>query len=200
MSATSRITLAVFGRCSHRRKPGTLVAMSLNGPRTSLGASGFGSKVSRWLGPPSSQMRMHDLARGPAGEAVLACKRSKSATLKPKEVSTPRCRKSRRRDMPSHRRAVDEESLVHQWNSMVESELARVEQGPQQILGGSHGISGLRQQRRPCTLLGRARRSRQGAQIQFGDQFGVGGVPGEQASQRASTQLRVDRRRIDEMQ
>ena len=45
------------------RMPGTVVAMSLNGLRTSLGALGFGSNVSRWLGPPSSQRRMQDFAR-----------------------------------------------------------------------------------------------------------------------------------------
>ena len=32
--------------------PGTDVAIGLNSPRISAGASGFMSKVSRWLGPP----------------------------------------------------------------------------------------------------------------------------------------------------
>ena len=42
--------------------PGTDVRIAENGPRTSFGASGFRSNVSRWLGPPSSQMRMQDFA------------------------------------------------------------------------------------------------------------------------------------------
>ena len=38
--------------------PGTLVAMGLKGPRTSAGASGLGSQVSIWLGPPTQ--KQHD--------------------------------------------------------------------------------------------------------------------------------------------
>src|SRR5688572_2722851 len=36
--------------------------MGRNGPRTSSGASGLRSKVSRWLGPPHMNRRMHRLA------------------------------------------------------------------------------------------------------------------------------------------
>src|SRR5262245_45944333 len=105
MSATSRITSAVRGRCSQMRSPDTLVLIVPNWLRTSLGASGLGSKVSRWLGPPSSQMRMHEVALVPptgAEAAALACKRNRSVTVKPKVVSKPKCRKSRR-DTPSQR-------------------------------------------------------------------------------------------------
>ena len=42
--------------------PGVFVWIGWNGPRTSAGTSGFRSNVSRWLGPPSSQSRMHDFA------------------------------------------------------------------------------------------------------------------------------------------
>src|SRR5207248_8111737 len=51
---------ACRGRCSQNRTPGNRVAIVPYGPRTSLGASGFGSHMSRWLGPPESQMRMTD--------------------------------------------------------------------------------------------------------------------------------------------
>ena len=53
----SRI-LACNGRCSQNLTPGTRVAIVPKGPRVSTGASGFGSHVSRWLGPPESQNRM----------------------------------------------------------------------------------------------------------------------------------------------
>ena len=44
--------LACSGKCSQICTPGTLVAMGLNSPRNSLGASGFRSYMSRCDGPP----------------------------------------------------------------------------------------------------------------------------------------------------
>src|SRR5262245_2631053 len=41
--------------------PGTLVAVSLNGPP--LACPGLRSKVSSWLGPPAIHSRMHDRLR-----------------------------------------------------------------------------------------------------------------------------------------
>src|SRR5690349_8547881 len=41
--------------------PGTAVWMGRNGPLISLGASGLGSQVSNWLGPPHIQNRMTDV-------------------------------------------------------------------------------------------------------------------------------------------
>ena len=43
---------------SEKKMPGTLVDIAWNSPRISAGASGLGSNVSKWLGPPSSQIRM----------------------------------------------------------------------------------------------------------------------------------------------
>ena len=42
--------------------PGTLVRMVLYGPRYSMGALGFMSHVSTWLGPPQSRMKMQFLS------------------------------------------------------------------------------------------------------------------------------------------
>ena len=42
------------------RGPGTAVAIARNSPRTSAGASGFMSQVSRCPGPPGWKRRMHD--------------------------------------------------------------------------------------------------------------------------------------------
>ena len=44
--------VAVSGSSSEKRTPGTAVAIVLNSPRMSSGASGLGSKVSSWEGPP----------------------------------------------------------------------------------------------------------------------------------------------------
>ena len=46
---------AICGNSSQMRTPGTRVAMVPNGPRNSSGASGLGSQVSSWAGPPQSQ-------------------------------------------------------------------------------------------------------------------------------------------------
>ena len=48
------------GRCSQMCTPGTVVAIGLNSPRISGGASGFRSNVSRWLGAPVRKTRITD--------------------------------------------------------------------------------------------------------------------------------------------
>jgi hypothetical protein len=41
--------------------PGTFVRIGFNGPRYSVGASGFMSYVSSWLGPPHIQNKITDV-------------------------------------------------------------------------------------------------------------------------------------------
>src|SRR5207244_1738699 len=53
--------------------PGTFVLMVPYGPRMLTGAPGFGSNVSRWLGPPLRKMKMQDGWRPAVREAGLAC-------------------------------------------------------------------------------------------------------------------------------
>ena len=60
------------------RRPFTLVAIGLNGPRYSMGAPGFGSKVSRWAGPPQSQSNNTEWALPATPSAAAA--RSRTAT------------------------------------------------------------------------------------------------------------------------
>ena len=43
---------ACMGKCSQIWTPGTLVAIGLNSPRNSIGASGLRSYMSMWDGPP----------------------------------------------------------------------------------------------------------------------------------------------------
>ena len=43
---------AVRGKISPMRTPGMMLGIEPSSPRTSTGASGFGSKVSIWLGEP----------------------------------------------------------------------------------------------------------------------------------------------------
>ena len=51
--------LRVSGSFSPIRTPGRRVAIGAKGPRIASGASGLGSKVSNWLGPPPSQNLDH---------------------------------------------------------------------------------------------------------------------------------------------
>src|SRR5262245_51888977 len=53
MSAYLWASLAIRGRCSVTRTPGTELGIGLNSPRISEGAVGLGSNVSNWLGPPN---------------------------------------------------------------------------------------------------------------------------------------------------
>ena len=76
---------------------GTLVAIGLNSPRYSAGASGFRSHVSMWLGPPPFQIRMTEVSfaarREPPGRPAA---RSTSASVRPARPSKPALRKLRR--------------------------------------------------------------------------------------------------------
>lgn len=64
ISATCFIHVAIRGRCSQMGRPETLVAIEPNSPRTSGGASGLGSNMSMWLGPPNRSIKITDLIRG----------------------------------------------------------------------------------------------------------------------------------------
>src|SRR5438445_11184405 len=93
---------ARFGSGSEMRTPGTEVATVENGPRTSGDASSLGSNVSRWLGPPSSQIRMHDVAFGTVGRAEAARSVAQELTDSPSAVRLP-SRRTSRLVTPSHR-------------------------------------------------------------------------------------------------
>ena len=64
IKVTRSMTFARLGKTSLIWRPGTEVAIGLNSPRTSAGASGLGSKVSMCDGPPASQIRMQFRAGG----------------------------------------------------------------------------------------------------------------------------------------
>src|SRR5262245_11734275 len=70
------------GRCSQMRTPGAEVAIGLNSPRISAGASGLRLTMSWWLGPPRRLKRMTDLA-GPRGRAGPASARRRRESPTP---------------------------------------------------------------------------------------------------------------------
>ncbi len=87
------------GKCSLIEIPGTFVAMRRNGPRMSSGASGLGSHVSSWLGPPHIKIRMHDFARpNPFGPEFYPTGFARRRPGKPRPVnaSAPACNALRR--------------------------------------------------------------------------------------------------------
>src|SRR5690242_11942559 len=84
---------ACSGRCSLTRMPGTLVGMEANGPRTSAGASGLGSHMSIWLGPPDSQKRITDFFC--FGDALAAAGSQFGSDIAPRPAR-PVCKNQRR--------------------------------------------------------------------------------------------------------
>src|SRR5437868_1375714 len=95
--------------------PGTLVGIVPNSPRNSAGASGLGSHMSMWLGPPRIHSRMtllSDLAAAPLGaafSAAVALERRRLASDNPAVPSTPACttaRRDRRRNSGQVRRRL----------------------------------------------------------------------------------------------
>ena len=105
---------ACFGNSSLISMPGTLVRIGFQIPRTSSGASGFMSYRSRWLGPPSSQIRMvlffepvlfdGDLFDRTQG-ADCALARSTSPNPNVVKPATPSCTKLRRESPSQYRSA-----------------------------------------------------------------------------------------------
>src|SRR3954468_14278312 len=108
VQSTERMTVslsamaACLGKCSQNRTPGTRVAVVPKGPRTSPGASGLGSHMSRWLGPPESQKTMTDFGPPfrlvpPQAAAASAWRRINWAADNPATPESP-ARKNHRRD------------------------------------------------------------------------------------------------------
>src|SRR6516162_9175832 len=81
-SASRSVWRARRGRCSLTRTPGVRVAMAANSPRYSAGASGLGSQVSCWAGPPHMNRTMQALALPPVG--AVARPRSSCGRPRPK--------------------------------------------------------------------------------------------------------------------
>src|SRR2546422_4301850 len=95
--------LARKGIVSLNRTPSTLLLMALNSPRMLEGASGLGSQMSRWLGPPWRKQRITDLAlpKGlpratPFRLAPWTFQDRKWGRLKPNSVAPPTRKNSRR--------------------------------------------------------------------------------------------------------
>ena len=65
------LRVAMRGSNSVKWTPGVLVGMTPKGPRYSIGASGFGSNVSNWLGAPQRKTNRTDFALGVS--AAEAC-------------------------------------------------------------------------------------------------------------------------------
>src|SRR2546426_8693389 len=94
--------LARKGIVSLSRTPSTLLLMALNSPRMFEGASGLGSQMSRWLGPPWRKQRITDLAApkplAPSNgvPAALAFRAKYWGRLSPNKPVAPTRRNSRR--------------------------------------------------------------------------------------------------------
>ena len=82
------------GRCSETLTPGHRVAIEPKGPRISDGASGLGSNVSSWLGPPTIISKMTDRSGkrlGPSQDVSIAereAERPETHAADAEEIST----------------------------------------------------------------------------------------------------------------
>src|SRR5262245_33502113 len=86
------------GSPSQMRTPGTVVAMGFNRLRAVSGASGLGSNVSCWGGPPSMYSTMQDRARARTGPVVREAPRASASwvRVKPRSELPPACKNVRR--------------------------------------------------------------------------------------------------------
>src|SRR5260370_20003716 len=96
-----------MGMGSLKWMPEKFVLIGLNSPRTYDGASGFGSQISMWLGPPCRKTMITDLAelnpRAPSSrEAPCAFHWKKFARFNPSTPTEP-TRNNSRRVGPSHK-------------------------------------------------------------------------------------------------
>ena len=89
---------ALLGSRSQIWMPGTFVRIAPNAPRNSAGASGFGSQVSCWLGPPRIHRMITDFSRDvdfPAARAACSA-RSRPGSESPAMPRKPAFTKPRR--------------------------------------------------------------------------------------------------------
>ena len=102
MSVTLSICCAIIGIVSLSQTPETFDLTGLNSPRMFDGASGFGSQMSMWLGPPWRNSRMIDFAAPnpfPLFSTLLAAEAfhwRNSGRFRPMMVAPPTRRSSRR--------------------------------------------------------------------------------------------------------
>src|SRR5437899_1495749 len=107
MSVTLSIWSASMGMVSLTWMPDTLVLIGLNSPRILEGASGLGSQMSMWLGPPCRNSMITDFAAPKAlafdstlAAAADAFQERKSGRFSPNRPAPP-TRSNSRRDQPS---------------------------------------------------------------------------------------------------
>src|SRR2546422_3657253 len=158
--------------------PGTLDLMGLNSPRILEGASGLGSQMSMWLGPPWRKTNGTDLAlpqpafclRASGAAAAWAWSWRTSARLKPR-MPTPPTRKNSRRLKPSQ--VLPDFPGIDNISQLlaVKQKCRAIEQSPGQVLGRFQTLAVFGEIDRG-DLLGR-RRSIDDGQVNPFNDFGV---------------------------
>src|SRR5580693_4604488 len=116
------ITLAVRGSSSEICTPGMDVEIGLKLPRTSLGASGLGSKVSSWLAPPFWNKTMQETSPRPVSLA------SRRGRFIPAKARPPILKKSRRLAPAA---IAAGEINIGLFRSVVQLKFLRIQNGPE---------------------------------------------------------------------
>src|SRR5881628_1312434 len=154
--------------------PGTFERSVLNSPRMFEGASGFGSQISMWLGPPCRKTRMTDFAelkpRAPSNrDAPCACCHwKKFARFKPKRPTEP-TRRSSRRVGPSHKEPLRPGIVSIVASSPVVQKCLAVHERPEQVLGPRRAARAAAEESRGGCHLAFRREPAERRQIQIFD-------------------------------
>src|SRR5258708_6635325 len=165
---------AIIGMVSLMCVPVILVLIGLNSPRMLAGASGLGSQMSMWLGPPWRKTMMTDFAlpnpRDPSSlpaAFAVPCQARKSTRFRPSRPMEPARRSSR---------LVGPSQVVHfcpgitsmESSSVVVQKCFAVDERPKQVLRLGRAAAGARAEILQAVLdLGGGRKTRPGSKIHF---------------------------------
>ena len=109
---------AIIGMCSLMCVPGILVLIGLNSPRMFAGASGLGSQISMWLGPPCRKIMITVLATAESARAgVFAGRRWRPEPVAPEEEV--------RQIQPQHSDRADAQQLAPRGSFAVVTATSR---------------------------------------------------------------------------
>src|SRR5579883_273914 len=171
MTAYLSAIAARFGSFSHRASPGTLVWVAPYQPRTLSGASGLGSNVSWWPGPPHWWRKMTALARALGAARAVAV--SSCGKVRPSRPVPPTVRRERRERVCAIVRSLRRPVPVlagtgpHSLPLPPQQEFLRVHQPPGHILPRRPLVSRGPDVGQELFPLGRGRVPADGRQVQL---------------------------------
>ena len=208
---------------SEKKTPGTFVWIGWNSPRISAGAWGLGSNVSKWLGPPSSQIRMQLVLGAAESPAAPRAKRIDEAPgqkrpqtqfqavapLHPFAISmdgrpSPSLDLDIQLFVAEFVRIFDSSSELSRvsFQSVQKQKLRRIQQSPEQILDRAAALVPFCEKLKRRLFFIVRRQTAVHKQIGFFHDFFIRFVAGSQfrRSRRIQQQLVIERRGVHQVQ